>query len=145
MVPYRHLQNMAKFMKGTFLSSCQRVTYWKLQLHHLPMEKKPGYFNNSKEVTMKFTDYVFHKEKNGPYCVQVGHLVEMYPNCPSIDFYTIQENANNVRLRMSPVMSLLMEILRMEMTKHILFMSFRLQLEKHTIWSIIRWLNFYRE
>ena len=59
--------------------------------------KKAGYFNNSKEVTMKFTDYVFHKEKNGPYCVQVGHLVEMYPNCPSIDFYTIQENANNVR------------------------------------------------
>ena len=25
--------------------------------------KKAGYFNNSKEVTMKFTDYVFHKEK----------------------------------------------------------------------------------
>ena len=59
--------------------------------------KKPGYFNNSKEVTLKFTDYVFHKEKNGPYCVQVGRLVQMYPNCPSIDFYTIQENADNVR------------------------------------------------
>ena len=58
--------------------------------------KKLGYFNNSKKVTMKFTDYVFHKEKNGPYCVQVGCLVEMYPNCPSIDFYTIQENADNV-------------------------------------------------
>ena len=46
---------------------------------------------------MKFTNYVFHKEKNGPYCVQVGRLVEMYPNCPSIDFYMIQENADNVR------------------------------------------------
>ena len=55
-----------------------------------------GYFNNLKEVTMNFTDYVFHKEKNGPYCVEVGRLVQMYPNCPLIDFYTIQENANNV-------------------------------------------------
>ena len=59
-------------------------------------QNKPGYFNNLKEVTMKFTDYVFHKEKNGPYCIEVGCLVEMYPNCPSIDFYMIQENANNV-------------------------------------------------
>ena len=55
-----------------------------------------GYFNNSKEVTMNFTDYVFHKERNGPYCIEVGCLVQMYPNCPLIDFYTIQENANNV-------------------------------------------------
>ena len=44
------------------------------------------YFNNSKEVTMKFTDYVFHKERTGPYCVQVGRLVQMFCNCPCIDF-----------------------------------------------------------
>ena len=36
------------------------------------------------------------KEKSGPYCIEVGRLVKMYPNCPSIDFYTIQENAKNV-------------------------------------------------
>ena len=54
-------------------------------------QNKEGYFNNSKEVTMNFTDYVFKKEKNGPYCVQVGRLVQMFPNCPLIDFYTIQE------------------------------------------------------
>ena len=58
--------------------------------------KKPGYFNNSKEVTLNFTDCVFHKQKNSPYCIQVGCLVQMFPNCPSIDFYTIQENADNV-------------------------------------------------
>ena len=61
--------------------------------------KKAGYFNNAKEVTMKFTDYVFHKEKNGPYWIQVGRLVEMYLNCPSIDFYMIQENTDNVRAK----------------------------------------------
>ena len=45
---------------------------------------------------MNFNDYVFKKEKFGPYCVEVGRLVQMYPKCPSIDFYTIQENADNV-------------------------------------------------
>ena len=45
---------------------------------------------------MNFNDYVFKKEKFGPYCIEVGRLVQMYPNCPSIDFYTIQENADNV-------------------------------------------------
>ena len=45
---------------------------------------------------MNFNDYVFKKKKFGPYCVEVGHLVQMYPNCPSIDFYMIQENSDNV-------------------------------------------------
>ena len=45
---------------------------------------------------MKLTDYVFQKERNCPYCIEVGHLVKMYPNCPSIDFYMIQEKADNV-------------------------------------------------
>ena len=45
---------------------------------------------------MNFNDYVFKKEKFGLYCIEVGHLVQMYPNCPSIDFYMIQENADNV-------------------------------------------------
>ena len=58
--------------------------------------KDPTYFNNSKEVTMKFTDYVSHKERTSPYCVQVGHLVQMFCNCPCIDFYTIQKNGANI-------------------------------------------------
>ena len=45
---------------------------------------------------MNFNDYVFKKKKLGPYCIEVGRLVKMYPNCPSIDFYMIQENADNV-------------------------------------------------
>ena len=44
---------------------------------------------------MNFNDYVFKKEKSGPYYIEVGCLVKMYPNCPSVDFYTIQENADN--------------------------------------------------
>ena len=55
-------------------------------------QNQTGYFNNLNEVF----NYVFQKERNGPYCVEVGHLVQMYPNFPSIDFYMIQENANNV-------------------------------------------------
>ena len=45
---------------------------------------------------MDFNDYVFKKQKTGPYCVEVGRLVQMYQHCPLIDFYTIQENADNV-------------------------------------------------
>ena len=33
-------------------------------------QNQTGYFNNLKEVTMNFTDYVFQKERNGPYCVE---------------------------------------------------------------------------
>ena len=36
------------------------------------------------------------RKKTGHYCIEVGRLVQMYPKCPSIDFYTIQENADNV-------------------------------------------------
>ena len=114
---------MGKYLRGKSITFAQfwndgaikaPAEYGKIYERHLPFfmskgdllqitvapfadGKNPGYFNNSKEVTLKFTDYVFHKEKNGPYCVQVGRLVQMYPNCPSIDFYTIQENADNVR------------------------------------------------
>ena len=68
----------------------------KIQVAEFPAHKREGYFNNLKEVTMNFNDYVFKKEKSGPYCVEVGRLVKMYPKCPLIDFYTIQENPNNV-------------------------------------------------
>ena len=68
----------------------------KIQVAEFPVCKTEGYFNNSKEVTTNFNDYVFKKEKCGPYCIEVGRLVKMYPNCPLIDFYMIQENADNV-------------------------------------------------
>ena len=55
-----------------------------------------GYFNETKEVTLKFTDYIFYKKPKGDYCVQVGCLVKMYKNCPSIDYYTIQENSKEI-------------------------------------------------
>ena len=67
----------------------------KIQVAPFAARKTEGYFNNSKEVTMNFNGYVFKKEKTGRYCIEVGLLVQMYPNCPSIDFYMIQENANN--------------------------------------------------
>ena len=76
-----------------FMSKGDKV---KIQVAEFPACKTEGYFNNSKEVTMNFNDYVFKKEKSGPYCIDVGCLVKMYPNCPSIDFYTIQENPNIV-------------------------------------------------
>ena len=67
----------------------------KIQVAEFEAWKSEGYFNNSNEVTMKFNDYVFKKEKTGPYCIEVGRLVKMYQNCPSIDFYTIQENGSD--------------------------------------------------
>ena len=76
-----------------FMSKVDKV---KIQVAEFQVRKSEGYFNNSNEVTLNFNDYVFKKEKSGPYCVEVGCLVKMYPNCPSIDFYTIQENAENV-------------------------------------------------
>ena len=113
---------MGKYLRGKSITFAQfwndgakesPAAYGKIYERHLPFfmskgdilkitvapfadGKKPGYFNNSKEVTLNFTDYVFHKEKNGPYCIQVGRLVQMFPNCPLIDFVTIQENADNV-------------------------------------------------
>ena len=116
----------------------------KIQVAPFAARKTEGYFNNLKEVTMNFNDYVFKKEKTGHYCVEVGCLVQMYPNCPSIDFYTIQENADNVTA--DNVTSYVSDDGNfVEMTKHTLFMQFRLQLEKNMRWSIIRWLNFYGE
>ena len=76
-----------------FMSKGDKV---KIPVAEFEAWKSKGYFNDSNEVTMKFNDYVFKKEKSGPYCVEVGCLVQMYQNCPSIDFYTIQENAENV-------------------------------------------------
>ena len=45
---------------------------------------------------MNFNDYVFKKANTGCYCIEVGRLVQVYRNCPSIDFYKIQENAKNL-------------------------------------------------
>ena len=76
-----------------FMSKGDKV---KIQVAEFEVQKSEGYFNKSNEVTMKFNDYVFKKQKTGPNCIEVGRLVKMYQNCPSIDFYTIQENSKNV-------------------------------------------------
>ena len=51
----------------------------KLKIQVAPFEERKtvGYFNNWKEVTMNFNDYVFKKANTGRYCIEVGHLVQM--------------------------------------------------------------------